>query len=246
MYSASKWIINRTKLSTSWLLLIVLNSPCSHHWQECRHLPPPDCLVLLSPYPCEHSYPKLLSLSNYFYDQQLYRKQVYATPTAKAKSVSADLLDLFQHFNKTSVKALACSSAASVFQHFNKTSVKALACSSAASVKDFHREKLYSRTGNAYLWNSIVFQLRIILAEQRYKYIFFTNIFSNFFIVCRKTISHGFSFYGGRVRYIFHISVGGLFISGKFIVTPFRVGFVFNHCLFTVWPYMGFLPFLLL
>ena len=115
-------------------------------------MPPPDCLVLLSPYPCEHSYPKLLSLSNYFYDQQLYRKQVYATPTAKAKSFSTDLLDLFQHFNKTSVKALACSS--------------------AASVKDFHREKLYSRTGNAYLWNSIVFQLRIILAEQRYKYIF--------------------------------------------------------------------------
>ena len=108
---------------------------------------------LLSPYPCEHSYPKLLSLSNYFYDQQLYRKHVYATPTAKAKSVSTDLLDLFQYFNKTSVKALACSS--------------------AASVKDFHREKLYSRTGNAYLWNSIVFQLRIILAEQRYKYIFF-------------------------------------------------------------------------
>ena len=162
---------------------------------------------LLSPYPCEHSYPKLLSLGNYFYDQQLYRKQVYATPTAKAKSVTTDLLDLFQHFKKISVKALACSS--------------------AASVKDFH---FYSRTGNAYLWNSIVFQLRIILAEQRYKYIFFTNIFSNFFIVCRKTISHGFSFYGGRVRYIFHISVGGLFISGKFIVTLFRVGFVFNHC----------------
>ena len=220
VYSASKWIINRTKLSTSWLLLIVLNSPRSHHRQECRHLPPPDCLVLLSPYPCEHSYPKLLSLGNYFYDQQLYRKQLYATPTAKAKSVSTDLLDLFQHFKKISVKALACSSAAS--------------------------EKLYSRTGNAYLWNSIVFQLRIILAEQRYKYIFFTNIFSNFFIVCRQTISHGFSFYGGRVRYIFHISVGGLFISGKFIVTLFRVGFVFNHCLFTVWPYMGFLPFLLL
>ena len=77
---------------------------------------------LLSPYPCQHSYPKLLSLGNYFYDQQLYRKQVYATPTAKAKSVSTDLLDLFQHFKKISVKALACSS--------------------AASVKDFHREKL--------------------------------------------------------------------------------------------------------
>ena len=140
MYSASKWIINRTKLSTSWLLLIVLNSPCSHHWQECRHLPPPDCLVLLSPYPCDHSYPKLLSLSNYFYDQQLYRKQLYAITIAKAKSVSTDLLYLFQHFKKTSVKALASSR--------------------DPSVKDCPREKLYSRTVNAYSWNSIVFQVQ--------------------------------------------------------------------------------------
>ena len=103
-------------------------------------MPPPDCLVLLSPYPCEHSYPKLLSLGNYFYDQQLYRKQIYAITIAKAKFVSTDLLYLFQHFKKTSVKALASSR--------------------DPSVKDFHREKLYSMTVNAYSWNSIVFQVQ--------------------------------------------------------------------------------------
>ena len=66
------------------------------------------------------------------------------------------------------------------------------------------------------------FKFRIIFTEQRCKYLFVTNIFGNFFIVCRKTISHGFSFYCVRVRFIFHISVGGFFILRKFIVTLFR------------------------
>ena len=34
------------------------------------------------------------------------------------------------------------------------------------------------------------FKFRIIFAERRCKYLFVTNIFGNFFIVCRKTISH--------------------------------------------------------
>ena len=74
----------------------------------------------------------------------------------------------------------------------------------------------------------LCFKFRIIFTEQRCKYLFVTNIFGNFFIVCRKTISHGFSFYGVRVRFIFHISVGGFFILRKFIVTLFRVAYVFN------------------
>ena len=72
------------------------------------------------------------------------------------------------------------------------------------------------------------FKFRIIFTERRCKYLFVTNIFGNFFIVCRKTISHGFSFYGVRVRFIFHISVEGFFILRKFIVTLFRVAYVFN------------------
>ena len=101
----------------------------------------------------------------------------------------------------------------------------------------FNRGRLYSRISNAGSRNSIVFQVEDHYS--RYEYLFVTNIFGHLFTFSKKTISHGFSFSGGHVTVIFRITVGGFCVLGKFIVTLFRVVFVFNCCLFSVWVFIA-------
>ena len=160
------------------------------------------------PVPCCHLWVINSTINNYIVNKFMYSH-------SQSKICHESFFDLSLHFQYISIKALACSSDASV---------------KYVSIVESFIQGLVMLV----LETRSCFKLRIIIAERRYEYLFVTNIFGHLFTFSRKTISHGFSFSGGHVTVIFRITVGGFCVLGKFIVTLFRVVFVFNCCLFSV------------